>query len=63
MKDVQYPNRLGGLIEFAEEDGHEEKETDGSAFDQSTTTLPSKGRCMKHILQMIKETIMKTAFS
>lgn len=63
MKDVQYPNRLGGLIEFAEEDGYKEKDNEDGAFDQASTTLPSKGRCMKHILQMIKETIMKTAFS
>ena len=61
MKDIQYPNRLGGLLEFAEEDGSEDE--DYHACDQVSTTLPSKGRCMKRNLQMIKETIMKTAFS
>ena len=41
LKDVQYPNRLGGLLEFAEVDG-----------ETPNTTLPSKGDSMKQIVKL-----------
>ena len=50
--NVKYPNRFGGLIDFAS--SMEEYEEKGG--------LLPKGESMKNILQQIKENIVRIAF-
>lgn len=50
VKNVTYPNRLGGLVEFASETG------------EAPSTLPTKGESMRMLLEQIKQTIIQRSF-